>query len=797
VRRLSPVVALLALALTLPASAFAVDTARYVLPPGNFGGIPGSKNSEDQLALYSGLTPLRRNVTAADLKRFYIPMDFKPIGTTTVEITPNPDVTITYDSYGVPHIKGKTRAALMYGAGWVMARDRGLLFDFGRNPARAAVADIPNLDAFSLVTSATPFEPSAEAEALVTKQVGVIKKTYGKEGDEMLADMDNYAAGVNAFYDAPGGPAPPAKPFDRNDGIAVTAFIGSIFGAGGGRELDNSALLAALQKRLGSKRGSAVFDDSMLAVDPESPTTLEKRFDYGPLTGGPVKGSVVIDPGSVQYAPDPRDGRRRSTLPERRHASNWLMVNASRSKSGKNLAVQGPQLGYYYPEIVYQQHLEGPGINAQGVAVSGLGAYLLIGRTKDYAWSLTSAQNDNVDTFAEELCEPGGGTATRASKGYMYNGRCKAMTMFDAGKLGGKEIVFPKTVHGGVIATATVKGKPYAFTHQRSTFGRDGLNIGALKAMTEGRATTPQKFYEYANRFGFTFNWGYNSRSTTAFFSSGLVPKRAKGLDRRLPTLGTGQYEWKGFLGQKDHPQDTVGPSGLLLNWNNQAAPGWMHGDDVHYGSLYRNEMFDSFPSKPTLADDVGVMNKAASQDLLGSKLWPIISRMLAKGKAPDAATANAAKLVDAWAKKGAPRVGKPAGGPIPYPGAAVLQSAWPKLRDAALEPVFGDVARLDAVIGGGTGSILDKDLRTQLSDKVIGPFSERYCGRGNVAACAKALWSGLQVAVKDLTAKQGSDQSKWRTDQGFTTFVPGLIPTKFPTTNRPTYQQILEWDKK
>ena len=27
----------------------------------------------------------------------------------------------------------------------------------------------------------------------------------------------------------------------------------------------------------------------------------------------------------------------------------------------------GPQLGYYYPEIVYQEQLQGPGINAQGV----------------------------------------------------------------------------------------------------------------------------------------------------------------------------------------------------------------------------------------------------------------------------------------------------------------------------------------------------------------------------------------------------------------------------------------------
>ena len=35
----------------------------------------------------------------------------------------------------------------------------------------------------------------------------------------------------------------------------------------------------------------------------------------------------------------------------------------------------GPQLGYYYPEIVQQIHLNGPGIEAQGAAVPGLAMY--------------------------------------------------------------------------------------------------------------------------------------------------------------------------------------------------------------------------------------------------------------------------------------------------------------------------------------------------------------------------------------------------------------------------------------
>ena len=197
---LASVALLLALCVSAAAHAAQGDIARYVLPPGNYGGIPTGPHSLDQLPLYSGLTPLRRNVSMGDVSRFYLPMNFSPIGTTQNEPVGRSDVTVTYDAYGIPHIKGKTRAGMMFGAGWVMARDRGLLLSFGRDPARAAVADIPGLDAFSLVTSATPFKPSAQAEALVTQQRQELVRAYGAEGRQMLGDMANYTDGVNAYY---------------------------------------------------------------------------------------------------------------------------------------------------------------------------------------------------------------------------------------------------------------------------------------------------------------------------------------------------------------------------------------------------------------------------------------------------------------------------------------------------------------------------------------------------------------------------------------------------------------------
>ena len=105
----------------------------------------------------------------------------------------------------------------------------------------------------------------------------------------------------------------------------------------------------------------------------------------------------------------------------------------------------GPQLGYYYPEIVQQIDLHGPGINAQGVAVPGLSMYILIGRTQNYAWSLTSAGHDVRDVYAEQLCEPDGSTPTRASTHYLFNGQCRPFDRFNAGTLNGKPVRYNQT----------------------------------------------------------------------------------------------------------------------------------------------------------------------------------------------------------------------------------------------------------------------------------------------------------------------------------------------------------------
>ena len=126
----------------------------------------------------------------------------------------------------------------------------------------------------------------------------------------------------------------PQPPATVNDVIAVTAFIGSIFGAGGGAEASNAEFLAKLQNHLGAEQGREAWEDAMLFNDPEAPTTITQPFDYGPLTGGPVTGSATIDEGSIESfepAPvEPAPGRSRARRAARRRDRRPTELRRSR-----------------------------------------------------------------------------------------------------------------------------------------------------------------------------------------------------------------------------------------------------------------------------------------------------------------------------------------------------------------------------------------------------------------------------------------------------------------------------------
>ena len=154
------------------------------------------------------------------------------------------------DRWGVPHVYGRTRADVEFGAGWVTAEDRGLLLQLLRPAGRIAALDVPGIDAFSFALSGRGFQPSAQAEQQLGSTIALLQTT--RDGRQLLADVRAFVAGINAYHAAN---RLPIEPWTLNDVAAMGALIGAVFGAGGGDETRRSMFLDALQESLGDERG--------------------------------------------------------------------------------------------------------------------------------------------------------------------------------------------------------------------------------------------------------------------------------------------------------------------------------------------------------------------------------------------------------------------------------------------------------------------------------------------------------------------------------------------------------------
>ena len=91
-----------------------------------------------------------------------------------------------------------------------------------------------------------------------------------------------------------------------------------------------------------------------------------------------------------------------------KHMSNALVVNGKDSASGHPIAVFGPQVSYFAPQILMLEDLHSPDYAAEGASFPGTGLVEL-GRGEDYAWSATSAGSDLIDQRLEKICNPSGG----------------------------------------------------------------------------------------------------------------------------------------------------------------------------------------------------------------------------------------------------------------------------------------------------------------------------------------------------------------------------------------------------
>ncbi|MGA5899752.1 penicillin acylase family protein [Streptomyces venetus] len=876
---------------TAAANDYCGNQCSDILPPGQngnatlaqillnqaFGTQP--EHAEDQLGPYADLAKGYTGLTNDKINTFFndasfgVPADqvastLKPAGRS--------DVTIVRDKKaGVPHITGTTRYGTEFGAGYAAAQDRLWLMDVFRHVGRGQLTSFAGGAPANQGLEQQFWRHAPYSEADLQAQIDNAVATNGERGKQAIADAKAYLDGINAYIDAsdsgryfPGEyvltghkdsitNAGTIEHFKITDMVALGSVIGALFGSGGGGEVNNALSLLAAQEKYGAAEGTKVWESFRMRNDPEAVLTVQGgSFPYATKPDDP-QGTAVPDAGSVEPEPLVHDrtgsaasagatgasgeAARTAVSSARRGMSNALVVSGEHTASGHPVAVFGPQTGYFAPQLLLLQELQGPGISARGASFAGLSMYVELGRGQDYAWSATTSGQDIIDTYAVELCQD--------DHHYLYRGTCTPMekieqknawkpTTADGTAAGSYTMRVWRTKYGPVESRATVGGKKVAYTSLRSSFMHEADSIIGFQMLNDpGYVKGPESFQQAVQHINYTFNWFYADSEHTAYYNSGDNPVRANGVDAEFPVWARPAYEWRGWnpaTNTADYTSPSAHPHSIdqdyYVSWNNKQAKDyttapWGNGS-VHRGNLLEDRVKKLVQQGGvTRASLVRAMADAALADLRAENVLPKLLKVINSAPVTDSAAAAAVSKLQAWVAAGGKRTETSAGSKKYADADAIriLDAWWPVLVKAEFEPGLGSelyeamtanlpVDESPSAAHGPTGShagssfqygwwsYVDKDLRAVLGEQVRGPLARAYCGDGNLGACRDSLISTLKQAAGRTAAQvyPGDDVcsagDQWCADSINHRTLGGIKHGKISWQNRPTYQQVVEF---
>ncbi|MCX5047043.1 penicillin acylase family protein [Streptomyces sp. NBC_00474] len=843
-----------------------------------FGTQPS--HAEDQLGPYADLATGYSTLTDSKINTFFNDASFgvssdqvasseKPAGRT--------DVTIVRDKKaGIPHITGTTRYGTEFGAGYAAAEDRLWLMDVFRHVGRGQLTTFAGGAPSNQGLEQEFYRSAPYTEADLQAQIDNAVATNGARGKLALDDANAYLAGINSYIDAsdsgryfPGEyvltghkdsitNAGTIDHFKITDLVALASVVGSLFGSGGGGEVNNALSLIAAQSKYGVEEGTKVWESFRERNDPEAVLTVHngESFPYASKPADP-QGEALPDAGSVTQEPLVHDRTgsaatagstgasataAATTLSSaKRGMSNALVVSGKYTASGHPVAVFGPQTGYFAPQLLMLQEIQGPGISARGASFAGLSMYVELGRGQDYSWSATTSGQDIIDTYAVELCQD--------DYHYLYHGTCTAMdkveqanswkpTTADGTAAGSYTMRVWRTKYGPVEYRATVGGKKVAYTTLRSSYMHEADSIIGFQMLNDpDYVKSPQTFQSAAQHINYTFNWFYADSSHTAYYNSGNNPVRASGVDAEFPVWARAAYEWQNWdpaTNTADYTAASAHPNSIdqdyYISWNNKQAKDYTTapwGD----GSVHRGNLLEDRVKKLVAAGGVTrsslvkAMSDASLADLRAEDVLPKLLKVVNSSPVTDSTAAAAVSKLQAWVTAGAKRTETSAGSKKYADADAIriLDAWWPLLVKAEFEPglgsdlysAFGNDLPIDespSAAHGPTGShagssfqygwwsYVDKDIRAVLGEPVQGPLAAKYCGGGSLNSCRDILISTLKSAAgtSASTVYPGdslcSAGDQWCADSIVQRTLGGIKHRNISWQNRPTFQQVVEY---
>src|SRR5579871_4006559 len=289
------------------------------------------------------------------------------------------NVHVAIDNYGVPFIKADTIDQLMYGLGFMHARDRLFQIDLMRHAALGRVGEL-----------------FGERGLVFDRKLRIL--TYRL--DEQLARLspeenqllDSYVKGVNDGAKFRGRTAEhfllgiQFEPYTKRDVIAIARL----------QSWQLAADLFAEITRLKIMRSDWSHEAKM-----EMLATMDDRRSA--IIGGQEKVAQEEKPKLPAYLSKAKSHRHKAAKIEHEDmvqvgggGSNAWAVDASKSKDGYAMVMNDPHLLHAWPSNFYLATLSAGQYFVTGASVTGLPG-IIIGSTKHIAWGVTAALLNTQD----------------------------------------------------------------------------------------------------------------------------------------------------------------------------------------------------------------------------------------------------------------------------------------------------------------------------------------------------------------------------------------------------------------
>ncbi len=465
-------------------------------------------------------------------------------------------VSVQYDERGVPHIRAENEDDMYRALGYVHAQDRLFQMEMVRRLAKGELAEI--------------LGPKLLETDKLFRTLGIRQRAQ-----EYVAKMDMnspsskallaYLDGINQYQDGHRPPMEfdllhiPQRPFTPMDTVAVSGYLAYSFAAA----FKTEPALTYIRDQLGAE----YLKDFDVDWHPEGVITASAaKTPPGP--------AVALSPqdwqGLGRLAQVSQDAMDMAGVPLFEGSNAWA-ISGKRTASGKPLLAGDPHIAYSAPAVWYEAHLSAPGFELYG-HYQALNPVALLGHNRQFGWSLTMFQNDDVDLIAEKVNPANPKQVWYQDKWVDLSTRTETIEVKDKPPV---KLVLSRSPHGPIITDAfkdslgkTPIAMWWAFLETENP---------VLDAFYElNRADTRDKARAAAEKIhapGLNVVWA-NAGGDIGWWAAGKLPIRPEGVNPSfILDASKGEGEKLGFYRFADNPQEENPPRGYIVSANHQPQP--------------------------------------------------------------------------------------------------------------------------------------------------------------------------------------------------------------------------------